>query len=143
MSEFKGADMERTLVILKPDSVRRKLVGEIVSRFEKKGLTITHIKMMSIDKKVAYEHYAHVRSEPIFEDMIDFITSGPVVAMIITGEKVIGMIRSMIGKTSSFDSLPGTIRGDYGSHRFENLIHASDSVGSAEIEIKRFFPELS
>jgi nucleoside-diphosphate kinase len=131
--------MERTLVILKPDAVRRKLVGEIISRFEKKNLTIAQIKVMNIEEDVAREHYAHVRKYPIFEDMIKYMTSGPVVAMIITGDNVISTVRSMMGKTSCFESAPGTIRGDFGFHSFENLIHASDSVESAEIEIKRFF----
>jgi len=135
--------MERTLIILKPDAVRRKLVGEIISRFERKGYSIQQIKIMSISREIAEIHYNHVRTEPIFEDMMSFITSGPVVAMIIEGNSVIQSIRNMIGKTSSFDSPPGTIRGDYGSHRFENLIHASDSIENAEIEIKRFFSELS
>ncbi|MDQ2085793.1 nucleoside-diphosphate kinase [Herbivorax sp. ANBcel31] len=134
--------MERTLVILKPDSVRRKLIGEIISRFERKNFTITHMKMMKIKKETARLHYAHVEGSPIFEDMIKYMTSGSVITMIVSGNKVISAIRNMIGKTSSFDSLPGTIRGDFGSHRFENLMHASDSVESAELEIKRFFPEL-
>lgn len=131
--------MEKTLVLLKPDAVRRKIVGEIITRFEKKNFRIAELKMMQLSKEVAETHYAHVRSESIYQDMIDFITSGPVVALIIEGDRVIQTIRNMLGKTSSFDSPPGTIRGDYGSHRFENLIHASDSPESAEIEIKRFF----
>lgn len=134
--------MERTLVILKPDAVERKLIGEIISRFEKRNFTITQMKMININKDVAYEHYAHVKNLPIYEDMISYITSGPAVALIITGNRVIASVRSMIGKTSCTESLPGTIRGDYGYHTFENLIHASDSVENAEIEIKRFFPEL-
>ncbi|MCX7921787.1 MAG: nucleoside-diphosphate kinase [Clostridia bacterium] len=134
--------MERTLVILKPDAVRRKLIGEIVGRFEKKNFDIAHLKVMNISAEVAETHYAHVKHLPFFGTMIEFITSGPVVAMIIEGNKVIQSVRSMIGKTSSFEALPGTIRGDYGSHDFENLIHASDSTESAEEEIKRFFPEL-
>ena len=131
--------MERTLVILKPDAVRRKLIGEIISRFERKNLTITQMKVINIERDVALEHYAHVRELPIFGDMIKFITSGPVVAMIITGDNAIGTVRNMVGKTSSYESAPGTIRGDFGYHRFENLIHSSDSVESAELEIKRFF----
>jgi nucleoside-diphosphate kinase len=142
-NDCKEKDMERTLVILKPDTVRRKLAGEIISRFEKRNLTITHMKMMDIEKNIALEHYYHVRNEPIFEDMINYITSGSVIVLIIAGNQVIGMVRTMIGKTSSFESLPGTIRGDYGLHRFENLIHASDSIENAEIEIQRFFPELN
>jgi nucleoside-diphosphate kinase len=134
--------MEKTLVILKPDTVKRRLIGEIVSRVEKKYYNIVNMKMTLLTREVAEIHYAHVRTEPIFNEMIDFITSGPVVIMIIEGERVIQTIRNMIGKTSSFDSPAGTIRGDLGSHRYENLIHASDSVESSEIEIKRFFPEL-
>lgn len=131
--------MERTLVILKPDAVRRKLVGEIISRFERKNLEITQMKVTNIERNVAIEHYAHVRELPIFEDMINFLTSGPVVVMIITGVNAISVVRNMVGKTSCYESAPGTIRGDFGYHRFENLIHASDSVESAELEIKRFF----
>lgn len=134
--------MERTLIILKPDAVERKLIGEIISRIERKNYTLTHMKMMSISRETAEIHYAHVAAEPIFDSMLEYITSGPVVAMIVEGERVIQTVRGMMGKTSSFDSPPGTIRGDYGSHRFKNLIHASDSPESAEIEIKRFFPEL-
>lgn len=134
--------MEKTLVILKPDAVKRKLIGEIVNRIEKKCYNIVNIKMTVLSREVAEDHYNHVRTETIFKDMIDFITSGPVVIMIIEGDRVIQTIRNMIGKTSSFDSPAGTIRGDLGSHRFENLIHASDSVESSEIEIKRFYPEL-
>lgn len=131
--------MERTLVILKPDAVARKLVGEIISRFEKKNFNITRIRMTTISENTAKEHYDHVKTESIYEDMMKFITSGPVIIMVLEGNRVIQTIRNMIGRTSSFDSLPGTIRGDFGSHRFENLIHASDSVESAEIEIERFF----
>lgn len=134
--------MEKTLVILKPDAVKRKLVGEIISRFEKKNFTITSMKMMTIDKSTAHEHYSHVKDLPFFEEMISYMTSGPVVVLIIEGERVIDSVRNMIGKTSNFEALPGTIRGDFGYHRYENIIHASDSVKSAEIEIKRFFPEM-
>jgi len=135
--------MERTLVILKPDAVKRKLVGEIITRFEKKNMAIKAMKMMKISRETAEIHYAHVKNEPIYEDMMNFITSGPVVVLVIEGRNIIQAVRNMVGKTSPFDSPPGTIRGDYGLHRFENLIHASDSTESVEIEIKRFFPELS
>jgi nucleoside-diphosphate kinase len=131
--------MERTLILLKPDAVKRKLIGEIITRIERKNFEISAAKLMVISKAVAEEHYAHVRNIPVYDDMIGFLTSGPVVAMIVTGNNVIQTIRNMIGKTNSFEALPGTIRGDYGSHRYENLIHASDSVESAETEIKRFF----
>ena len=135
--------MERTLVILKPDAVERKLIGEIITRFEKKNMAIKAIKMMKISRETAEIHYAHVKSETIYEDMMSFITSGPVVVLVMEGRNIIQAVRNMVGKTSPFDSPPGTIRGDYGFHRFENLIHASDSPESVEIEIKRFFPELS
>jgi len=131
--------MERTLVILKPDTVKRKLMGEIISRFERKNFSIIAVKMLTIEPDTAEEHYGHVKSESFYADMIGFITSGPVLAMILEGNNIIQAVRSMIGKTSYLDSAPGTIRGDYGSHRFENLIHASDSAENAEIEIKRFF----
>ena len=134
--------MERTLVILKPDAVQRKLTGEIISRIEKKNLGITQLKMAQISNETACDHYQHVKNESIFEDMIKYITSGYIIIMIIEGERAIQTIRNMIGKTSSFDSAPGTIRGDFGLHRYMNLIHASDSVESSEVEIKRFFPEL-
>lgn len=134
--------MERTLVILKPDAVKRKLTGELISRFERKNFNITAMKMMTIGQKTAEDHYEHVKSESIYDDMIRFITSGPVLAMILEGNNIIQGVRSMVGKTSWLDSAPGTIRGDFGSHRFENLIHASDSVENAEIEIKRFFGDI-
>jgi len=131
--------MERTLVILKPDAVRRKLVGEIISRFEKKNLTINQMKIINIDRELAVKHYEHIKEYSFFGDMINYITSGPSVVMIISGENAVTTVRNMVGKTSCFESPPGTIRGDYGLHRFENLIHASDSVESAELEIERFF----
>ena len=131
--------MERTLVMLKPDTVRRKLIGEIITRFEKKNFCITAVKMMTIQLSTAEEHYEHVKSESIYDDMMTFITSGSVLVMILEGNNIIQAVRNMVGKTSYLDSASGTIRGDYGSHRFENLIHTSDSIENAEIEIKRFF----
>lgn len=133
--------MERTLVILKPDTIRRKLIGELINRLERKNLSITAMKMMSIPKPLAETHYEHVRNIPVYDKMIDFMTSGPVVVMIAEGENVVQVVRNLIGKTNSFEAVPGTIRGDFGLHRYENLIHASDSVENAEIEIKRFFDE--
>jgi nucleoside-diphosphate kinase len=131
--------MERTLVILKPDAVERKLVGEIVSRFEKRNFKIIEMKMTKIDREKAKEHYSHISDMPFFSDMIEYITMGEAIVMILEGDNVIKMVRSMIGKTSCFESSPGTIRGDFGYHRFMNLIHASDSLESAENEICRFF----
>ena len=135
-------EMERTLVILKPDAVERKLIGDITSRFEKRNFTITHIKMLRISRELAEIHYAHVKRQSIFEDMMRYITSGPVVALILEGERVISSVRNMVGKTNCFESPAGTIRGDFGMHRFKNLIHASDSPENAVEEIARFFPEI-
>ncbi|KNY26198.1 nucleoside-diphosphate kinase [Pseudobacteroides cellulosolvens] len=131
--------MERTLVILKPDAVERKLIGEIITRFEKRNLEIINMKMTKISREKAEEHYSHISGMPFFNDMIDYITMGEVVIMMLEGENAINMVRNMIGKTSSIESSPGTVRGDFGYHRFMNLIHASDSVESAEKEIIRFF----
>ncbi len=131
--------MERTLVILKPDAVKRKLTGEIISRFEKKNLEIAGIKLAIISRETAEEHYAHIKLKPLYAEMIDYMTSSPSMILIISGEKVIEVVRNMIGKTYSFEAQPGTIRGDYGLHLYENLVHASDSTESAEIEIKRFY----
>ncbi|MDP4093135.1 MAG: nucleoside-diphosphate kinase [Bacillota bacterium] len=131
--------MERTFVILKPDALEKRVTGEIISRFEKKGINIASLKMDMIEKNVAEVHYEHVRNLPIFTEMIDYMTSAPVIMMILEGDNVINTVRKMIGKTSCYESDPGTIRGDYGFHRYKNLIHASDSPENAEIEIKRFF----
>ncbi|MFV0343825.1 MAG: nucleoside-diphosphate kinase [Anaerocolumna sp.] len=131
--------MERALVILKPDAVRRKLIGEIIGRFEKKNLEITDIMMEIIPREKAEIHYAHIKSLPIYEDLISYMTSSPSMIMIIQGEQAIQVIRNMIGKTSTFEASQGTIRGDFGLHRFQNLVHSSDSVENAEIEIQRFF----
>lgn len=130
--------MERTLVILKPDAVKRKLTGEIISRFEKRDLLITQMRMMLIERRVAEEHYSHVSHEPFYKSMIDYITSGPVLVMVIEGENVVKMVRSMVGVLKTYDSPAGTIRGDLGSHFYENIVHASDSPETAEKEIKRF-----
>ncbi len=134
--------MERTLIILKPDVLSRKLAGEIISRFERKNLDILDVKLEIISREAALEHYNHVKDLSFFKDMIDYMTGSPSLIMILGGEKAIGVVRGMIGNTKTFEALPGTIRGDYGLHTFKNLIHASDCIENAEIEIKRFFPEL-
>ncbi|NJD03059.1 MAG: nucleoside-diphosphate kinase [Ruminiclostridium sp.] len=131
--------MERTLVILKPDTLKRKLMGEIISRFERKNFTIVEMKMMTIQLQTAEEHYKHIKSLSIYDDMIRYFISSPVIVMILKGNNIIQGVRNLVGKTSWLDSAPGTIRGDFGSHTYQNLIHASDSVENAEIEIKRFF----
>ena len=131
--------MEKTLVILKPDAVKRKLIGEIITRFENKDLSIPHMKVATMSREQAVEHYGHVSDLPIFNDMIDYMTSGICIFMIIEGYNSISVVRNLIGSTNCFQALPGTIRGDFGLHKFQNLIHGSDSVESSNIEIKRFF----
>ncbi|ADL03747.1 nucleoside-diphosphate kinase [Lacrimispora saccharolytica] len=131
--------MERSLVILKPDATKRKLLGELISRFEKKNMEITDAKMEVISRDIAEAHYSHVKHLPFYDDMIAYMTSSPSLIMVVKGEEAIRVIRSMIGKTNTFEAQQGTIRGDYGLHLFQNLIHASDSIESAEIEIQRFF----
>jgi len=135
--------MERTLVILKPDALKRKLIGEIIKRFETKNLEITQMKTTRIERDIAEYHYQHVREFPFFNDMIDYIIADRSVIMLIEGENAITTVRELIGKASPNESLPGSIRGDYGINSFKNLIHASDSIDSAEVEIRRFFGELS
>jgi nucleoside-diphosphate kinase len=133
--------MEKTLVILKPDTVERKLIGKIITRFEEKGYNIKSLKMLQLDKDTAISHYDHINHLPIFNEIIEYIVSGPVILLILEGENVIKSVRNLVGKTSSFEAEAGTIRGDYGCHIYKNLVHASDSKESAEKEIKRLFPE--
>lgn len=134
--------MERTLIILKPDAVKRKLVGEILSRFEKKYLNIVHLKMTKLSPAVMEEHYAHLKDKPFFREVIDYVCESEVVVAIIEGEDAITHVRNIMGKTKATEAAPGTIRGDYAVNTTENLIHGSDSSETAEIEIKRFFPEI-
>ena len=131
--------VERSYVMIKPDGVQRKLVGKIVGRFEKKGLKIVALKLMVIKKEVAEKHYDVHKERPFFPDLIEFICSGPVVAMVIEGENVVNIIRKMVGATKPFDAALGTIRGDYVLDAGQNIIHASDSLENAEREIGIFF----
>ncbi len=131
--------MERTFVMLKPETIRRGLVGEIISRIEKKNFKIVDMKMMSLGEEIVREHYQHIADKPFFVDTLNNMTSGPVIAMIIEGEDVVKAIRNMMGPTKWLDAPAGTIRGDYANNTTENLIHGSDSVENAEIEINRFF----
>jgi len=133
--------VERTLVLLKPDAVGRGVVGEILSRFERKGLEIVALKMLRLDRALAEEQYAEHKGKPFYEGLVRFMTSGPIVAAVIEGRGAISVVRKLIGPTSGQDAPAGTIRGDYGvSDRF-NLVHASDSPESARREIARFFRE--
>jgi nucleoside-diphosphate kinase len=133
--------MERTFVMLKPDAVKRRLVGEIIKRIEAKNLTIVAMKMIHIDRKLAETHYGEHCDKPFFKDLVDFITSGPAVAMIVEGPNAISVIRTMMGATNPFNAAPGTIRGDFGLDLTQNLIHGSDSPQSAARELALFFPE--
>lgn len=134
--------MEQTYLMIKPDGVKRKLTGEIINRFEKRGFTLSAAKVMTISEDLAKKHYAEHVEKPFFPGLLSFITSGPVFAMVITGENVVKEARKMMGATNPADASPGTIRGDYATVMSENIIHGSDSTESAEREINLFFPEL-
>jgi len=125
--------------MLKPDAVRRGLIGEIIARIEKKGFKIIDMKMFTLDAPILKEHYAHIMDRPFFPDVVAYMTSGPVVGMIVEGENVVKGMRNFMGPTKYLDAPAGTLRGDYSCNDRENLIHGSDSVEAAEIEIKRFF----
>ncbi len=131
--------MERTLVLIKPDGVARGLCGQIISRFEQRGLTIIALKMICLSPELAQRHYAEHRGKSFFDELVAFITSGPLIAMILNGENAVKLVRTMMGPTNSAEALPGTIRGDYASSVRYNVIHGSDSVESAEREIANFF----
>ncbi|MBS3761547.1 nucleoside-diphosphate kinase [Halodesulfurarchaeum sp.] len=134
--------MERTFVMVKPDGVQRGLIGEIVSRFEDRGLKLVGAKLMQIDRELAEDHYAEHTDKPFFEDLTDFITSRPVFAMVWEGQDAIAQVRTMMGATDPADSDPGTIRGDFGLDMGRNVVHGSDTEpGSAEREIKLFFED--
>jgi len=130
---------ESTLLIVKPDGVRRGLVGEVLRRAEAKGLRIAEMRMMRIDRALAEEHYAEHRERPFFDELVSFITSGPVVVARLEGEGAIDVWRTMMGPTNPAAAPPGTVRGDHGLLITENLVHGSDSPESAERELKLFF----
>ncbi|MED4969966.1 MULTISPECIES: nucleoside-diphosphate kinase [Bacillaceae] len=133
--------MQRTFIMVKPDGVQRNLIGEIVARFEKKGFQLVGAKLMQVSRELAEQHYAEHKERPFFGELVDFITSGPVFAMVWEGENVIAAARQMMGKTNPQEAAPGTIRGDYGLTVGKNVIHGSDSPESAEREIRLFFKE--
>jgi nucleoside-diphosphate kinase len=133
---------ERTLVLVKPDAVRRGLVGEVISRFERKGLTIEETRLRTMDAALADQHYAEHVDKPFYPPLKDFMTSGPLVAMVLSGDSAIEVVRALTGATDGRKAAPGTIRGDYSLSNRENLVHASDSPESAEREIGLWFPEL-
>ncbi|RYG73609.1 nucleoside-diphosphate kinase [Lentibacillus lipolyticus] len=133
--------MEQTFLMVKPDGVQRNLVGEIVSRFERKGFKLAGAKLMQISDELAKTHYGEHQDKPFFGELVGFITSGPVFAMVWEGENVIATARDMMGKTNPLEAAPGTIRGDFGMTVGKNIIHGSDSPESAEKEIGLFFQE--
>lgn len=133
--------MEKSLVLIKPNAVQRGLVGEIIARFERKGLYLAGLKMMQLDDAILDEHYAHLKERAFFPYLKDSMMVSPVVAMCVAGLDAVETVRLMVGATNSRKALPGTIRGDFSMSGEQNVIHASDSVENAEIEIKRFFRE--
>ncbi len=133
--------MERTYVMVKPDGVKRGLIGEIVRRIERRGLKITAMRMKTITRKKAEEHYAEHRGKPFFQELIDFITSGPSVSMVVEGENAIRIMRAINGATNPVEAAPGTIRGDLAIETGRNVVHGADSRESAEREIKIHFTD--
>ncbi len=131
--------VENTFVMVKPDGVARGLVGEVISRFESKGLTLEKMKMLTISEEVAGRHYAEHTEKPFFGELVDFITSGPVVAMEWSGESAVSVSRTLMGGTNPAQASPGTIRGDFGVVITHNIVHGSDSVESAVRELEIFF----
>lgn len=133
--------MQETLVLIKPDGVRRQLCGEILSRYERKGLVIKAMKLLEASKELAEEHYVEHKGKPFFGELVDFITSGLVLAFVLAGENAIVSVRAINGATNPVDAAPGSIRGDYALTMDSNVVHASDSVESASREIHLWFPE--
>lgn len=134
--------MERTFVMIKPDGVKRGLVGAILQRYEQKGLKLVAAKLVTVSKELAEEHYREHSSKPFFKELIEYITSGPVFAMVLEGENAIQLVRLLNGATKVEEALPGTIRGDFATSTTHNLVHGSDSPESARREISLWFPEL-
>lgn len=131
--------MDRTLIILKPDAIQRRLIGRILQRFEDKGLSVAAMKLMHISRDLAERHYAPHKGKPFYPGLIDYITSGPVVVLVLQGPRCIEIARTLMGKTFGYEAAPGTIRGDFGASRSFNLIHGSDSPESAATEIALYF----
>ena len=132
--------MEKTLVLLKPDCVKRRLIGRVISRFEEKGLGIAGMKLMQISQDLAAKHYEAHKERPFYASLMEFMTKDPVVAMVLTGPNAIDVSRMLMGATFGFKANPGTIRGDFGISNQYNLVHGSDSAEAAEREIGLFFP---
>ena len=135
--------MERTLIVLKPDCVQRGLCGDVLSRFEKRGFKIAAMKLLTVSKDLAEQHYAEHAEKPFFPGLVEFITGAPSLAMVLEGQDAIALSRQMIGATNPLDANPGTIRGSLTNDKQFNLIHGSDSSDSAARELKLWFPELN
>ena len=133
--------MERTLFLIKPDGVQRGLVGEILSRIERKGFHVVAMRLLNVTESMAKAHYEEHQHKPFYPQLISYITSGPVVAMCLEGRQAVGAVRTVVGKTDPLEALPGTIRGDLGMAKGRNLVHASDSVEAAQREISLFFSQ--
>jgi nucleoside-diphosphate kinase len=131
--------LERTFIAIKPDGVQRKLIGEVIRRFETKGFTLVGLKFMQVSRELAEQHYGVHRERPFFGSLVDFITSSPVVAMVWEGDGVVASARKIIGATNPLTAEPGTIRGDFGANIGRNLIHGSDAVETAQQEIALWF----
>ncbi len=133
---------ERTLVLVKPDGVRRGLVGEVVTRLERKGLALVAMELRTLERATAEEHYAEHVERPFFGELVDFITGGPLVALVVEGPRAVEAVRTLMGVTDPVKSAPGSLRGDYALEIGQNLVHGSDSPESAAREVKIFFPDL-
>jgi nucleoside-diphosphate kinase len=134
--------MDRTLILVKPDAFARGLTGEILARFERKGLRVVALKHMTVDEDLAKRHYAEHDGKPFFGELVEFITSGPLVAMVLEGEQAVTAARQVIGATNPIEAAPGSIRGDFAIAVGQNMVHGSDSAESAAREAGLFFPEL-
>src|SRR5919201_3159231 len=134
--------MDRTLILVKPDAFARGLTGELIARFERKGLCIVALKYMQMDGALAQRHYAEHEGKPFFGELVEFITSGPLVAMVLEGDQAVTAARQVIGATNPMDAAPGSIRGDFAIAVGQNMVHGSDSSQSADREAALFFPEL-
>jgi nucleoside-diphosphate kinase len=133
--------VETTLVLVKPDGMQRRLAGEILMRFERRGLELRGARLLKIPRPLAQQHYGEHKGKPFYGDLVSFITSGPVLALAVRGESAISVVRTMMGATNPLDSAPGTIRGDFALELSENIVHGSDSKASAKRELALFFPD--
>jgi nucleoside-diphosphate kinase len=135
--------MERSLILVKPDAFARNLTGEIIARFERKGLALVELKLMTMGRELAETHYAEHQGKSFFDELVEFITSGPLIAMVFVGEDAVEAARQVIGATNPLQASPGSIRGDYAISVGQNMVHGSDSVQSAAREVALFFPDLA